>query len=144
MTSLPANHRLSHLSCGSGQHRPPLQQQTAAARAAVSSAGGCQHTAEHRQRQRLLPWRKFASNNELTPTCWCSSCWIGAGLARNRASRNGSDEICRNMQENANICQNMHAKFAKISKICTTNMQVYVKICTTNMQIYLKIWTQNA
>ena len=38
--------------------------------------------------------------------------WPGTGLAL--PSRNGSSEICRNKQKNANICQNKHIKYANI------------------------------
>ena len=50
------------------------------------------------------------------------------------------------LQENANVCQKMHPKYADMSEnaqiIC--NYLHYVKICTKNMRINVKIWTQYA
>ena len=104
---------------------------------------------------RVRKQRNFTANEGFTRTRCCSSCWIGTGMTRNRAIWNGFDEICRNMQENANmskyvpqICENMQMickyrsefipKFANIyiniDSICTsTNMH---KICRTMHQKY--------
>ena len=65
-----------------------------AARPRGRPAAAAQHTASPVVEEVYGQW-------EFTRTCCCRACWNGTEMARNRASRNGSDETCRNMQSYA-------------------------------------------